>query len=117
MKLPVPIEFKKSDVCRDGGTYVVSFTDRKGHWFDLELPVRVEMSERDINRIGYNPPIIKIYDPEIHGNVKNELELSWEQGDKLAEQLRPLAKTADDTYSAASAFKLFKYISLRGALE
>lgn len=113
---PEPFKVKSAHVCRDFGTYVMLYLDSENHFYSLELPVVVGVIDGQPKRIGYEPPIIKVYDPVMHGSIKVTLQLSWHEGLELKHKLTGLL---DENFSAeakAHANDMFELLQLQGSL-
>jgi len=111
--LPEPHSLCSADVCRDGGTYVVLFQDCAGDTFEIELPV---ITDNNLKRIGYKPPILKGYDPKIHGRVKETRQLSWQEGLELRTKLVRLLNINIGFGGKPCAEEMFELLLLKGAI-
>lgn len=114
--LPEPRKLQSADVCRDGGTYVVHYLDQVGNFFEVELPVITNTLNGRWGAIGYKPPILKIYDPKVHGQVKETKQLTWEEGIELRNKLLSLLSDDIGLGGKLRAEEMFELLILRGKL-
>lgn len=106
MEVPTPVSIHAADVCRDGGTYVLVYSDAAGTQYELELPVILG----EAGRMGYRAPSLKSY------QYGNSMQLSWAQAERLAQVLRPLLIEPIKWGGLARATGCVSLLSLGGGL-
>ncbi len=104
---PRPERIEAADICRDGGTYIMSYL-AGGQSHEVELPV---LTDANGDRIGYKSPTID------SGSGKSPLQLSWEDAAQLAEQLSPLVEDGIGWGGKEKAAAMIRFLSLMGRLK
>ena len=114
--LPEPVKLESADVCRDGGTYVAHYLDKVGTFHEIELPVITDTVNGNWVAVGYKPPVLKIYDPKVHGRVKETKQLTWEEGVALRSKLTELLSDNIGLGGRSRAEEMFELLLLKGRL-
>ncbi|MCB1553450.1 MAG: hypothetical protein KDJ14_06540 [Xanthomonadales bacterium] len=114
MQLPRPTRILWADICRDGGSYELAFTDENQRAWHLRLPVKLK--DRGLwpsreRRLGYFPPVLRGQHPELADRV-----LDWDTAEALGAALAELTGAHIEMGGAERANAMIDHLRKRGAL-
>ena len=113
MNVPIPSRILWADVCRDGGSYELGYSDADNQQYRLRLPVQRGSKgffRKTEHRIGYLQPTL---DEGDRGDAKT---LTWQEATELETQLRPLLNSTIAAGGPSRATEMLRFIRLRGGL-
>lgn len=108
MRYTTPKTICSADICRDGGSLVLTYADETGEQFEIELLVR---KDDNYQVVGYHRPTVKRW------SADGAWELTWAEASALSNELAKLISPGEEwKQTPLRAAQMVEALTLEGGL-